>query len=69
MAKLAATMARPSRVDVRGGWYHVTARGNERQPIFRGDGDRRGLTRFRQRLKTDKALQRTYERVKSKLLK
>src|SRR5580704_2469249 len=34
-------MARPLRVDVVGGWYHVTARGNERRAIFRDDTDRR----------------------------
>jgi REP element-mobilizing transposase RayT len=33
-------MARPVRVDVRGGWYHVTARGNERKAIFRDAADR-----------------------------
>ena len=27
-------MARPVRVDVKGGWYHVTARGIERRCIF-----------------------------------
>jgi len=27
-------MARPVRVDVEGGWYHVTARGIERRAIF-----------------------------------
>ena len=34
-------MARPLRIEIVGGWYHVTARGNERRPIFRGDSDRR----------------------------
>ena len=33
-------MARPLRVDVPGGWYHVTARGNERKAVFRDDEDR-----------------------------
>ncbi|HTS16977.1 MAG TPA: transposase [Verrucomicrobiae bacterium] len=33
-------MARPLRVDVHGGWYHVTARGNERRAIFRDGVDR-----------------------------
>lgn len=33
-------MARPLRIERRGGWYHVTARGNERKPIFRDDRDR-----------------------------
>jgi len=32
-------MSRPLRLLVKGGWYHVTARGNERRAIFRGDGD------------------------------
>lgn len=34
-------MARPVRIDVVGGWYHVTARGNERRAIFYDDEDRR----------------------------
>ena len=34
-------MARPVRIEVAGGWYHVTARGNERRAIFRDDQDRR----------------------------
>ena len=34
-------MARPLRIERVGGWYHVTARGNERKAIFRDDGDRR----------------------------
>ncbi len=34
-------MARPLRVDVAGGWYHVTARGNERKAVFRDERDRR----------------------------
>ena len=33
-------MARPLRVEFRGAFYHVTARGNERKRIFRDDGDR-----------------------------
>ena len=33
-------MARPLRVDIRNGWYHVTARGNERRAVFRDDQDR-----------------------------
>ena len=27
-------MARPLRIDIEGGWYHVTARGTERRSIF-----------------------------------
>lgn len=34
-------MARPLRLEFPGGVYHVTARGNGRQPIFEDDGDRR----------------------------
>ena len=34
-------MARPLRIEKLGGWYHVTARGNERKAIFRDDADRR----------------------------
>jgi REP element-mobilizing transposase RayT len=34
-------MARPLRVEFPGALYHVTARGNERRPIFRDDEDRR----------------------------
>ena len=33
-------MARPLRIEYPGGWYHVTARGNERRAIFRDDRDR-----------------------------
>jgi len=32
-------MARPLRIEHPGGWYHITARGNERRAIFRDDGD------------------------------
>jgi REP element-mobilizing transposase RayT len=33
-------MARPLRIEVAGGRYHVTSRGNEQRNIFRGDRDR-----------------------------
>lgn len=33
-------MARPLRCEFPGGWYHVTARGNERRDIFRDQRDR-----------------------------
>jgi putative transposase len=36
-----ADMARPVRIEVAGGWYHVTARGNERRAVFRDERDRR----------------------------
>src|SRR5688572_8884027 len=32
-------MARPLRVERAGAWYHLTARGNERQPIYRDPRD------------------------------
>ena len=34
-------MARPLRVEIKDGWYHVTARGNERRAVFADDTDRR----------------------------
>lgn len=34
-------MARPLRILVEGGWYHVTARGNRREALFFDDTDRR----------------------------
>ena len=34
-------MARPLRIEIAGGRYHVTARGNERGDIFKDDGDRK----------------------------
>jgi putative transposase len=36
-------MARPLRLEHAGALWHVTSRGNERQPIFRDDVDRRSL--------------------------
>ena len=33
-------MARKPRVEFEGAFYHVIARGNQRQDIFRGDKDR-----------------------------
>ncbi len=33
-------MARALRIEIQGGHYHVTARGNERRAIFRQDKDR-----------------------------
>lgn len=51
-------MARPLRIEKPGGWYHVSARGNERKAIVRDDRDRRHfvelvaemVVRFRVRL-------------------
>ena len=34
-------MARALRIERAGAWYHVTARGNERRPIYRDERDRR----------------------------
>ncbi len=39
-------MARPLRLHVPGAFYHVTLRGNHRQPIFHDDGDRVMLERI-----------------------
>jgi hypothetical protein len=36
-------MARPLRIEYPGAGYHVTSRGNARQPIFRDDRDRQRL--------------------------
>ena len=33
-------MARPLRIEFAGALYHVTARGNEKRPVFRSDADR-----------------------------
>src|SRR5258706_317035 len=33
-------MSRPLRIEYKGGWYHVTARGNERRAIYRDERDR-----------------------------
>lgn len=41
-------MTRPLRIDVDGGWYHITARGNNRQTIFT---DRRDHEHFQELLK------------------
>src|SRR5262249_12415998 len=38
-------MARPLRVEVAGGLYHVIVRGNERKAVFRDDADRREYLR------------------------
>ncbi len=39
-------MARPLRIQFPGALYHVTARGNAREPIFTGDDDRRCFLRI-----------------------
>jgi len=36
-------MARPLRIEYPGAVYHITARGNAREPIFKDDEDRRGF--------------------------
>ncbi|MBI5967488.1 MAG: transposase [Deltaproteobacteria bacterium] len=36
-------MARPLRIEFPGAVYHVTARGNARQPIFRHGADRKAF--------------------------
>jgi REP element-mobilizing transposase RayT len=32
-------MSRPLRIEYNGALYHITARGNERDPIYREEGD------------------------------
>lgn len=48
-------MARPRRLEIQGAVYHVTARGNERRPVFRDDRDRREylarIARYRERFR------------------
>ncbi len=34
-------MSRPLRLEMKGCWYHITGRGNERKDIFRDDADRK----------------------------
>ena len=34
-------MARPLRIEYKGAWYHVMSRGNQKQPIFYNDLDRK----------------------------
>lgn len=36
-------MARPLRLEFAGALYHLTSRGNRREPIFESDDDRRGF--------------------------
>ncbi len=43
---VACVMARAIRVEFEGAVYHVTARGNERKPIYRDDRDDRDRERF-----------------------
>lgn len=40
------SMARPLRIEFPGALYHLTTRGNDQQPIFRDDGDRRSFLRI-----------------------
>lgn len=46
-------MARALRLHVPGGFYHVTLRGNHRQPVFFSDGDRDLLDRIVERALAD----------------
>jgi putative transposase len=43
-------MARPPRIQVAGGIYHVTSRGNRKQPIFHDDDDRNRFLGLRNRV-------------------
>ena len=42
-------MARPLRIEFEDAIYHVTARGNERRPVFRAEADRREFTALLER--------------------
>lgn len=45
-------MARPLRINIEGGWYHITSRGQRRDKIFHDDRDRREfLTRLEEMTK------------------
>src|SRR4029450_4292678 len=46
----ARVMPRPPRIQVAGGTYHVTCRGNRRQAIFQDDDDRRRFLAVRDRV-------------------
>ena len=39
-------MARPLRIEYDGALYHITSRGNEREAIFKDDGDRQLFLRI-----------------------
>jgi len=43
-------VARPLRIQVAGGTYHVTSRGNRRQAIYQDDDDRRQFLAFHDRV-------------------
>jgi putative transposase len=43
-------MARPLRIQIAGGTYHVTSRGNRRQAIYQDDDDRRQFLAFHDRV-------------------
>ena len=46
----ARPVARPLRIQVAGGTYHVTSRGNRRQAIYQDDDDRRQFLAFHDRV-------------------
>ena len=50
-------MARPLRIQLRNGWYHVTARGNNRQRIYLDARDRRHLLELLAEMRERQALE------------
>jgi len=74
-------MARPLRIDLAGGWYHVTARGIDRRAIIRDDRDReqfgeigtaaafaQAVKRFAARLAKDATSRRDLTKIREELL-
>jgi len=51
-------MAGPLRLDVKNGWYYVTARGNNREPIFLNDSDRIHFLELLQEMVQDTKVER-----------
>jgi REP-associated tyrosine transposase len=50
LARSLAHMPRPPRIQLAGGTYHVTSRGNRRQSIYHDDDDRRSFLAMRDRV-------------------
>jgi hypothetical protein len=76
-------MARPLRILIPGGYYHITCRGNERKSFYKDDTDRSALetywgnsitrrsvgsARLRQKLEQKSALSRALREIEAKLL-
>jgi hypothetical protein len=55
-------MARPTRLDLEGGWYHVLNRGIERRPIFKSS---KCYSHFVELFRTTETFRGTDSRVRS----